>query len=74
MQMTHTHTHTHPRSLNQKLHLSAKESAQYLGISERSVRDRAYSRDIPSFKMGRRLLFRRSDLDAYVDALVKSRA
>ena len=72
MQMTHTHAHLH--SLNQKLHLSAKESAQYLGISERSVRDRAYSREIPSFKMGRRLLFRRSDLDAYVDALVKSRA
>ena len=71
--MNKPHTTT-TRQLHEKTHLSAKESALYLGISERSVRDRAYSRDILSFKLGRRLLFRRSDLDAYVEAKIKTRA
>ncbi len=70
---TQTNETARKRKLRDKAHLSTKEAAEYLGVSLTTIKSRAYSRDVPSFKLGKRLLFRRSDLDTYVDSLIKSR-
>jgi excisionase family DNA binding protein len=53
--------------------LGVAEAAAYLGLSERTVYKRAEQGTLPSVKDGGRLLFRLTDLDAYVQARVVSR-
>lgn len=50
--------------------LRAREAAVYLGVSESTVRSWAYSKRIPSVKLGGRfapLRFRIEDLDALIE-------
>ena len=47
--------------------LTVKQAAQYLACSVFAVRDLGWSRRVPSLKIGRRVLFDRTDLDRYVD-------
>ena len=49
-------------------YLSVKEAARYLTVSERNLRERIASREIPFVRFGSRVLFRIVDLDRYVDS------
>ena len=44
--------------------LSTKEAAHYLRTSAQQIRNWVYQGKIKSYKLGRKLLFKRSDLDA----------
>jgi excisionase family DNA binding protein len=49
-------------------YLTKAEAAEYLGISARWLEElRRGSNPPPAFKIGQRLLFRRSELDAWVE-------
>ena len=50
-----------------RLAYTVAEVAESLGISEREVHRRAVAGEIPSFKIGRRRLIRRADLETYLD-------
>ena len=53
--------------------LSYKAAATYLGISERAMKELGGPNgQILQVKIGHRVLFDRSDLDGYIDALKKS--
>lgn len=52
--------------------LDAKASGRYLGISSWSARNLGWSGQVPTVRIGRRVLFDLRDLDQYVD-LVKHR-
>jgi hypothetical protein len=54
--------------VNEKL-LSVKEAAQQLGVSESWL----YQSDVPHVKLGRRKLYRPTDLAGYVDARLSHR-
>jgi excisionase family DNA binding protein len=47
--------------------LGVKATAAYLGASIWAVRTLAWSRAVPSLKIGNRVLFDRTDLDAYIE-------
>jgi excisionase family DNA binding protein len=47
--------------------LTAAEAAEYLGLSEQSVRQRAYRRQLPFVRVGRNLRFDLRQLDQYID-------
>jgi len=47
--------------------LSVKEAASYLGVSVWTVRTLGWNGEIPEVKIGRRRLFDRRDLDAFVE-------
>ncbi len=47
--------------------LSVKEAAAYLGISPWTMRGLGWNGEIPEVKIGRRRLFDRRDLDAFVE-------
>jgi len=47
--------------------LSVKEAAEYLGISQWTMRGLGWNGEIPEVKIGRRVLFDREDLDAFVE-------
>ena len=54
--------------------LNAKQTALYLGLSERTVRNRMgpkaeYPFPVKPKRIGKRVLFDRKDLDRYVDNL-----
>lgn len=52
----------------QDRYLTKTEAARYLGISVRWLEElRRGNNPPPSFKLGQRLLFRRSELDAWVE-------
>jgi excisionase family DNA binding protein len=51
--------------------LSTAEVAQYLGCSERFVRELMISGSLPSFKLGRLRRVRRADLDRFVERRVE---
>jgi excisionase family DNA binding protein len=42
--------------------------AAYLGFSEKAVRARVYRREIPFIQIGRRIIFKRDDIDAWLKA------
>lgn len=48
--------------------LNAEEAAQYLSCPRSRIHDLVQLRKLQPRRDGRRLLFRRSDLDAYLDA------
>lgn len=61
-------THSTERRL-----LSYKGAATYLGISERAMKEiGGPNGKIAQVKIGHRVLFDRSDLDAYVDKIKKA--
>lgn len=47
--------------------LDAGGAAEYLGTTERHVRELVYKRQIPHLHVGRLLRFHPDDLDAYID-------
>ncbi len=47
--------------------LIVKEAAAYLGISQWTMRGLGWNGEIPEVKIGRRVLFDRRDLDAFVE-------
>ena len=55
--------------------LTAPETAQYLRCSLRTLdRERADGRGIPYVRIGGRIRYRRADVEAFVEAHVRSRA
>lgn len=48
--------------------LDRKAAAVYLGQSERWIEERWQRREIPAVKLGRKVLFRIADLDAFIEA------
>ncbi len=50
------------KRLGDKEWMNAYEAADYIGVSYGGLRNMAYRREIPFFKMGRRLRFRTDDI------------
>lgn len=46
--------------------ISEEEAARYLGISKWTVRNLRFRGDLPTTKIGRRILLDRQDLEAYL--------
>jgi excisionase family DNA binding protein len=60
-----TNTVTDRHECNQRL--SAKESAEYLGVTRRTLNGLRYRRQLPYFQFGyKTFCFDRRDLDAYL--------
>ncbi len=57
-----------PRADDGERLIDIKEAAQRLGLSTSTVYKRAEQSELPSIKMGGRLLFKTSDLTAYAEA------
>lgn len=53
-------------SVNEERLLTKKEVLEYLRVS-RSTLDHSLMKKIPYIKLGKRVLFRKSDIDAYLD-------
>lgn len=51
--------------------LDAKEAANYLRVSVASLHNMVFLRQVPSYKLGRRLRFKRTDLDLLIEASKK---
>ena len=49
-----------------KLLVNSREAAAMLGLSDRGFRELAYQGQVPSFKVGRRRLFKVTDLERWV--------
>lgn len=65
---THLAEQLEPRlSPPREPYLNADEAAEYLACSRRRIYDLVECGAVNSFRDGRRLLLKRSDLDAYVD-------
>ena len=47
-------------------YLNRTEAAKYLGISKRNIRARVLSKDIPHYRVGGKLLFKKSELDQWM--------
>ena len=45
--------------------MDLKEAAEYLPLSERTIRE--YLNEIPHFRCGRKIVFRRSELDRWME-------
>ena len=48
--------------------LPIKQAAEYLSCTVWAVRSLVWNREVPSLKIGNRILFDKKDLDAYVEA------
>ena len=48
--------------------MTPEEAAEYLKLSEGTIRNMAADGEIPKVKIGRSLRFRRSDLNRWIDA------
>jgi excisionase family DNA binding protein len=48
--------------------MNVEEAAAFLGLTEKSVRKRVEQRTIPFIKVGALLRFKRTQLDAWLDA------
>jgi len=46
----------------------AKEAANYLRVSVGSLHNMVFLRQVPSYKLGKRLRFKRTDLDLLMEA------
>lgn len=51
--------------------MDAKECAAYLHTSYFTLTRRAKAGELPCFKMGRRVMFRKSSIDAWIEAQEK---
>ena len=47
-------------------YLSLKEAAEYLPLSERTIRE--HLKVIPHFRYGKKIIFRRSELDGWIES------
>lgn len=54
-----------PKPLEARL-ISEEETARYLGISKWTVRNLRFRGDLPTIKIGRRVLLDRQDVEAYL--------
>ena len=54
--------------------MGVREAALVLGVSPRTLEEMAADNTVPSFKMGRRRLFPRAALEAWVDTQVQAAA
>jgi excisionase family DNA binding protein len=66
-----THTYPDQRITNSNIAgdgalLNAKQAAQYLNLSESFIRKATAKNVLPYVKIGTRVLFRQSDLDAWI--------
>lgn len=52
--------------------MSYREAAGYLGISERGMKQLAADGHVRKVQIGHRVLFDRSDVDAYVEKIKKA--
>jgi len=50
--------------LNQDRYLSLSETCRYISLSERTIRERLS--EIPHFRLGSKLLFRKSEMDKWL--------
>ena len=50
----------------QRTTLTAKEAAEYLGISYWLITQLVKRKEIPCSRVGKRILFRKEDLDIYI--------
>jgi len=66
--MASTHIHDEPTRLP-RMTYGAREVAEVLGLSERTVRVLIAGGTIPSVRVGGRRLVRATDLDAYIAGL-----
>jgi excisionase family DNA binding protein len=48
--------------------LTVKDAAAYLGTTVWFIRSQVWDRKLPALKFGKRLVFDRADLDAFVEA------
>ena len=46
--------------------MNAYEAAEYIGVSYGALRNMTYRREVPFFKMGRRLRFRMEDMRQFI--------
>lgn len=51
-------------------HMSLGEAATYLGISDRKLWSEMQERKVRAARIGTRIIFKRADLDRYVDTLL----
>ena len=51
--------------------LTYPEAAHYLRISEATLRHKVQYREVPFFRLGRSVRFRRKELDAFIDQLME---
>ncbi|MCA4014306.1 helix-turn-helix domain-containing protein [Vibrio vulnificus] len=51
---------------SQKQFLSAEETAQYTGLSVKYIYKLTHAKQIPHYKLSRKLYFKRDDLDAWL--------
>lgn len=49
--------------------LSIKAAASYLSCTVWAVRNLVWNRDVPSLKIGNRILFDRKDLDDFIECI-----
>ncbi len=52
--------------------MKPKEVAAYLGISNWMLYEEVKKRNIPHFRVGKRILFKRESIDEYIAALEKN--
>ncbi len=57
-----------PRQADEDALCMPSEAAEYLHVTERWIRRAIAERRIPYVKVGRLVRFRKSDLDAYIEA------
>jgi excisionase family DNA binding protein len=55
-------------------YMTIRGSSEYLaGVSERAIRERIRKGDLKAYRFGRRVLLRKSDVDAYVSQQARER-
>ncbi len=54
--------------------LTIQQSASYLGTTVWAIRSLVWNRQVPSIRIGKRILFDKIDLDAYVESRKKAAA
>ena len=56
----------------QKYFLNMKELSEYVNLSIPVIHDRLILNDLPHYRMGTKYLFKRSEVDAFLDEMTKS--
>lgn len=66
--MTHYQIHTVQKPDSIRLNMSVHEAASYLGVCERFVRELIAKRELRHVRLGKRIILRKIDLDAYLES------
>lgn len=53
--------------MSEKIFLSPRELACYFGVSLKTIYRRMDNRDIPFYKIGRSVRFKKEDIEKYID-------